>query len=277
MTSESLKVDFTGEFKINEITNPDEYLIGQGNFSLVYRSSQFPDLVIKRFRSTVSSEDKTTELSNCSRLKGHTHDNLVKVLDVYPEKDEVHLAFCSGGTLLSAFQRDPKRLSYPITSIKVYKQLLNGLVELHKLGFIHRDITMRNLLVNEGFVKIGDYGLCVYGANTATNRRVQSSDTNAPEQLVHKKYDVYCLGRVFLQLWSGNLFTKEKTVDILTSMRAFDSRLFDLISHMVSDAEDDRPTAEVALDQIMQINFDVSYTTSAVSSAYAAFSVDNRI
>jgi len=65
--------------------------------------------------------------------------------------------YCEVGSVdrLLQFELSEAAISY------VTAQVLNGLAYLHKKGRVHRDIKCSNILVNnDGYVKIGDLGLC---------------------------------------------------------------------------------------------------------------------
>lgn len=40
------------------------------------------------------------------------------------------------------------------------EQLVEGMDALNEKGFLHRDLKFENILVKDGVVKIGDFGLC---------------------------------------------------------------------------------------------------------------------
>ena len=65
---------------------------------------------------------------------------------------------------------------------KYARQMLEGLAELHRQGFIHRDLKPDNLLVTEGGVlKIGDFGLSRIQADGPMSPMLQTQWWRAPE------------------------------------------------------------------------------------------------
>lgn len=44
-------------------------------------------------------------------------------------------------------------------------QILNGFQQFHKLQFIHRDIKLENIFINDDVFKIADYGFAIAGAH----------------------------------------------------------------------------------------------------------------
>lgn len=66
------------------------------------------------------------------------------------------LEFCTGGTLLDQL----KRPRYTIDqAFKWILQLALGMEYLHSLGIIHRDLKPENVLLQEGKIKVADFGL----------------------------------------------------------------------------------------------------------------------
>ena len=47
----------------------------------------------------------------------------------------------------------------------IMKQLIEGLVYLHKRNIVHRDIKASNLLYQKGVVKIADFGISIVNQN----------------------------------------------------------------------------------------------------------------
>lgn len=70
----------------------------------------------------------------------------------------IQMEYCSGMTLReyldsSEFKIDRQK------NLQFFKQLLAGLRHIHERGLIHRDIKPANIFINEGVLKIGDFGL----------------------------------------------------------------------------------------------------------------------
>ena len=69
------------------------------------------------------------------------------------------LEYIEGGSLGSLV----KKSGLEENVVKIYvKQILNGLVFLHKSGVIHRDIKGANILITKhGQVKVADFGVAL--------------------------------------------------------------------------------------------------------------------
>ena len=64
--------------------------------------------------------------------------------------------YCPGGTLMDLLERD---VSLPESIIQIFaSDILSALLHLHKNGIIYRDISPRNILLDEcGLIKLGDF------------------------------------------------------------------------------------------------------------------------
>jgi p21-activated kinase 1 len=77
-------------------------------------------------------------------------------------------------------------------------QILDALAYIHAKGFIHRDVKSANIFISQnGEVKLGDFGLCVYGSRQGL---AGSKYWCAPEMIAKQVYnsqvDIWSLGAV---------------------------------------------------------------------------------
>ena len=77
--------------------------------------------------------------------------------------------------------------------IKYIKGIVNGIIHIHSLGFIHRDLATRNVLLNNNIPKISDFG-SVIKENEATMELGSISPLwTHPTALKSKKFLAYLL------------------------------------------------------------------------------------
>ena len=107
-------------------------------------------------------------------------------------------------------------------AVRIVQQVALGLVGVHKLGIVHRDISPDNILIvpegGEEIVKVIDFGIAKSiapgGAKiTATMKLVGKAEYVAPEQIyaptgdddqsVDGRTDIYSLGVTFYELLAG--------------------------------------------------------------------------
>lgn len=100
-----------------------------------------------------------TTIREIKALQQTSHENIVKLLDVFPHGSGVVLVFEYMPTDLSVLLRDPE-CSLSDSQIKAYLvMLLKGVHYCHNLGVMHRDLKPANLLISHsGHLKIADFG-----------------------------------------------------------------------------------------------------------------------
>jgi len=194
---------------IDEEEKEDKIILGRGAFGIAYLD-KMRNIVIKKFLSKVSEEEKQKEYSSCDIIMKCPHASLVKILKISPISDEIEMEFCEGGTLLQEILKR-KELIKPFTQreiLQLIKDLCHGLKHLHTLGFIHKDISSRNILLCKGRFKISDFGLCSTRPGM-TSRRPTNSDANPDESQIDFDYDIYGVGRVVTQAVCLSFKTKQ--------------------------------------------------------------------
>ncbi|SAM02488.1 hypothetical protein [Absidia glauca] len=137
------------------------------------------------------------------------HDNILKLLSVHLHQEYVYLIMplCAGGSLQQyVFEHHLTfgQLAHIITSIAA------GLEEIHRHGYIHRDIKCDNIFLDDqaNQVVIGDFG--VVSITPAADSSVEEAGVVlfwAPElvqgKMVNKKVDIWALGVVILEIING--------------------------------------------------------------------------
>lgn len=150
------------------------------------------------------------EATVAARLR---HTNLVGVLDVgtAPDGRPLIVLELAPGTPLSELE-----IPMPASrTIRLIRQLLEGLEHAHAAGLIHRDLKPDNVLVDENDVpRIVDFGIAVLAEDVASGRRLTEANTvigtpfyMSPEQAFAKpvdhRTDLFSLGVIFYELLAG--------------------------------------------------------------------------
>ncbi|KAG9390509.1 cyclin-dependent kinase liike [Carpediemonas membranifera] len=101
----------------------------------------------------------TTALREISVLKTIQHENVVALLDVVNEEGKLFLIFELGDLdLKKHMEGHPEGL--PLSEIKRFTyELLSGVDACHATRLLHRDLKPQNLLLCNGTLKVGDFGL----------------------------------------------------------------------------------------------------------------------
>lgn len=108
-------------------------------------------------------EDPVKEVSAMQFItRDGSHSNVMETLDVLQDEQYLYsfMPFCSCGELFGFVQRDG-RFSEPVAR-HWFRQILNGLFHLQKMGVCHRDLSLENVLVDQ-FTRslLIDFGMCL--------------------------------------------------------------------------------------------------------------------
>ena len=97
-------------------------------------------------------------ISHCMNLKS---PHLITIFDVKTGQDTrpwVIMEFVSGPSLRELIDAAPSGLGVQKSAFFL-REIAKGLTYLHECGIVHRDLKPGNIFYENGYVKIGDYGL----------------------------------------------------------------------------------------------------------------------
>jgi serine/threonine protein kinase len=204
-------------------------LIGQGGMGKVYLAE---DVQLKRrvaLKVLLKGGDQRF-LREAQTMALVEHDHIVLIYQVGEDRGTQFLAmpYLQGETLDCRLKKTPR---LPLAeSIRIAKQITQGLKAAHDRGIIHRDIKPSNIWLEEGTdrVKILDFGLArSEDAETMLTQEgavVGTPAFMAPEQAqgnpVDLRVDLFSLGCVLYQMISGvSPFARK---DVLSTLRALE-------------------------------------------------------
>ncbi len=209
--------------------------IGQGTYGKIYEariSSLSKKLVVKVPRHSSKQGVPRSTLREISFLREFEHENIVKCLGV--RTDVVvstpilvfERAWFDLGHLISSYRKEGILLSNS-TIHSVIHQILRGVDYLHSRGVMHRDLKPGNVLVEDGRVKITDFGMARCFVDPALpffkDGPVCSLWYRAPELLVGcREYthaiDLWAIGCIWGELLQGEALFSSKHVTDATEM-----------------------------------------------------------
>ncbi|MGN0911582.1 MAG: serine/threonine-protein kinase [Thermoguttaceae bacterium] len=190
-----------------------ERMIGRGGMGAVYRAhdeNSNQTVAVKALLLPLERERERFE-AEISTLRRLRHENIVKLFGFGQEDGILYYAMeFVDGPSLSTLLRKGRRFTWEET-VYIGLKICNALKHAHDRGVIHRDIKPANiLLVDNGVVKVSDYGIAQYfGAARLTNANqvVGTIEFMAPEQAqassVTPKTDIYSLGALMYALLTG--------------------------------------------------------------------------
>jgi len=143
------------------------------------------------------------------------HPNIVQLYELMETENSYYLVteLCDGGDLMD-YICNRKHLSESCTR-KFIRQIISAVDYLHRIGILHRDLKIENLLLDKNHnIKLIDFGLSNHTKNELCITQCGSPAYAAPELLAHKKYgtkvDVWSIGVNMYAMLTGNLpFTVE--------------------------------------------------------------------
>lgn len=195
--------------------------VGVGGFGDVYyaTSDAGKEVALKRIQRNLDVELRGVR--QCLNLK---HVNLVSLYDIRFDEDGqawVVMEYVSGENLQDVIERNPNGM--PIDQVeKWFYGIMHGVAYLHDHGIVHRDLKPGNIFIDNGVVKIGDYGLAKFISCSRRSGQTESVGTfhyMAPEiglGKYGKEIDVYALGILLYEMLTGSVpFEGESSQEII--------------------------------------------------------------
>lgn len=149
-------------------------------------------------------------IKQCMNLKS---PHLVSVFDVkYNDKGRpfVIMEFVSGMSLRDILDESPQGIGTQKAAFFL-REIAKGLSHLHECGIVHRDLKPSNIFYENGYVKIGDYGLTkaitqsTHSAQTVTVGTVHYMAPEIGEGKYDFSIDIYALGILFYEMLTGQV------------------------------------------------------------------------
>jgi hypothetical protein len=192
--------------------------IGRGGFGEVYyaTSDSGKEVALKLILRNLEVERRG--VIQCMNLKC---PNLLAIYDLKSNDcgdDFVIMEYVSGPSLATVLKQYPEGL--PLDEVRQWlKGLIEGVAYLHDHGIVHRDLKPANLFMEEGIVKIGDYGLAKLitpSHGTEHSESIGTCHYMAPEigsGKYHKPIDTYAIGVILYEMLTGHVPFDGETVN----------------------------------------------------------------
>lgn len=195
--------------------------IGKGGFGEVYfgLSDGGKEVALKLLRG-----NQDVELRGVAQVLNLKHPNLVGLYDLRTDGQGdtwVVMEYVAGEPLSVVLSRHPNGLP-PELAQQWFLALAKAIAYLHDHGIVHRDLKPGNIFLENGTLKVGDYGLCKFISGSQAARQSQSVGTvhyMAPEISTgnyNKGIDVYAAGIILYEMLTGRVpFEGESAGEIL--------------------------------------------------------------
>ncbi|HET9886810.1 MAG TPA: serine/threonine-protein kinase, partial [bacterium] len=197
-------------------------LLGRGGMGEVYRADDLTlgQAVALKFLPDEFREhpDRLERFYNEVRTaRMASHPNLCRVFDIgeIDGRPYYTMEFVDGEDLASLLRRIGRLPQEK--GLEIARQLCAGLAALHDRGILHRDLKPANIMIDgRGRVRITDFGLSAIALGLNGDERAGTPAYMSPEQLegreVSPKSDLYALGLIFYELFTGRRAFEAKTL-----------------------------------------------------------------
>ena len=203
------------------------HMIGEGGMSRVYLASRESDdepLVVKILRSEIT-EDKNSLarfLEEYSLIERILSPHVARIFDHGVSDGHAYLVmeFFDGGDLSQRLKGKPME---PESALRIFRELMFALGDIHETGVLHRDLKPQNLMFRgDGSLAIVDFGIAKHiDAIDRTNHGeiLGTPRYMSPEQVQGRaldlRTDIYSAGVLLYQMLCGeHMFTGATAVEV---------------------------------------------------------------
>ena len=207
-------------------------LIGKSNFEVykvididdnnIYKAIKiFPKLFLKNNPMWIPGIRGEVEV-----LKKCRHQNIIRFYEFLETDNNYYLVmeYCKDGDLSSYLKKFGTLEENE--AIELFKQILNGYHELYTQKIMHRDLKLSNILLDDGVVKLADFGFAKEAKISDSN--VGTNNYKAPEIVAKFEYDgkvdIWSLGVCLYELLFGKVpFQVNESGNVLMNSLIFPS------------------------------------------------------
>jgi serine/threonine-protein kinase len=202
-------------------------LLGRGGMGEVYRADDLTldqPVALKFLPAGVADPDRLAQFHAELRVARQvSHKNVCRLYDLGDADGRRFLTmeYVDGEDLASLLRRIGRIPQDK--AVDIARQLCAGLAAAHERGVLHRDLKPANVMIDgDGNVRIADFGLAIVAGDT-TASRAGTPQYMAPEQLsggqASVKTDLYALGLVLFELFTGRRAYEAKTLNELVALQ----------------------------------------------------------
>lgn len=184
--------------------------VGRGGFGEVYYalSDGGKEVALKVIQGFEQIELRG--VGQCMNLKS---PHLITVFDVKHNREGrpfVIMEYVAGPSLLELIQDAPGGMGTQKAAFFL-REIAKGLTYLHERGIVHRDLKPGNIFYEDGYVKIGDYGLSKaitvsqHSAQTLTVGTVHYMAPEIGQGRYDRSIDIYALGVLLYEMLTGQV------------------------------------------------------------------------
>lgn len=202
---------FAGRYQIIEE-------LGTGSMGKVYKVLDLKikeKVALKLLKPEIASDKKTIErFSNELKFaRKIRHENVCQMYDLNEEKGTHYITMeYVPGEDLKSFIRRSGQLAVG-TTIRIAKQVCEGLAEAHHMGVVHRDLKPQNIMIdNKGNARIMDFAIArsleakgIKGKGVIIGTPEYMSPEQVEGKEVDHRSDIYSLGVILFEMVTGRV------------------------------------------------------------------------
>jgi len=204
-------------------------MLGKGGMGEVYRADDLllgQPVALKFLPQRIAGNPNALArlLAEVRIARQISHPNVCRVYDVGEVGGEhfISMEYVQGEDLRSLLQRIGRFGADK--GLQIARQICAGLAAAHDRGVLHRDLKPANVMIDErGTARITDFGLAVLADSAEAQKREGTPAYMSPEQLdgeeVTTRSDIYSLGLVLYEIFSGQMLFDAKTLTELFELR----------------------------------------------------------
>ena len=193
--------------------------LGAGGMGVVYKAEDTKlkrTVALKFLPATAlgTDDEKARFVTEAQAAASLSHANIATVFEINEDPDSgdtfISMEYVEGETLAAKVTKSPLKIK---DSMKIARQIAEGLAAAHEQGVVHRDIKSANIMITpKGVAKIMDFGLAkvTTGASmTKVGTTMGTIGYMSPEQsrgdTVDHRTDIFSLGVILYEMISGQL------------------------------------------------------------------------
>ena len=208
--------------------------IGKGGMGTVYKAydSKIREVVaLKLLKPEIASDLEVIERfrNEIKLARQVSHRHVCRMYDLGEEWLSIYISMeYVAGEDLKRFIHRAGHLN-EAKALDLAKQILEGLVEAHRLGVVHRDLKPQNIMIDrDGNAKIMDFGIArslhtkgVTGAGVIIGTPEYMAPEQAEARDVDHRADIYALGAIMFEMVTGRVpFEGETPLSIVLKHRS---------------------------------------------------------
>lgn len=208
--------------------------IGRGRFGTVHRGQWHGDVAIRLLNEDYLDDGRTLEafVNEVATYRNTRHANLVLFMGFCMQPKAIVTSFCRGHTLYTYIHLHKEKFNL-FRASQVAQQISQGMSYLHAKEIVHKDLTTKNIFLENAYtdnlrVVVTDFGLfsatkLKYGSNglhipnnwlcylaPELLRALKQNEPMQYEGQLSKKSDIFSFGTVWYEILCGEFPYKQQ-------------------------------------------------------------------